>query len=207
MKEIIVVAFDPSITRTGYAALRKVEGCPDPEPIEFGAITPTKKRNRKAIPSTERIEQLVAEIRAVVARFDGANFVVEITSGKTSKRHKGRGAGLGTYGMAVGRVVGELLATQPHVRQIYENEWTRGFSKGDRKRTAALAYPAYGEIEQERDPEGDISDALMLAEWELRNNPNLHESARIIERITLHDPVTCIIPPVGDDPAQDSAPA
>lgn len=177
--EIIVVAFDPSITCTGYAAMRGyLNEDREPELIEFGTIKPDDKKASSIV----RIEQIVADARMVAKRYPDAIFAIEITSGKTSKRHGGGGDGLGTYGMLVGHLARELLNTQPRVRQVYENEWTAGFSKGDRKRTAAIAYPAYREIEQS-DTGGDISDAIMLAEWTIRHTnyqPNLDRDGEIV---------------------------
>lgn len=179
MKEIIVVAFDPSITCTGFAAMRGyLNSDREPELLEFGKIKPDSKGGR----SITRINEIVDQVLAVAERYPHATFGIEVTSGKTSKRHKGGGAGLGTYGMLVGHVSRALIDSQNHVRQIYENDWTAGFSKGDRKRTAAIAYPTYREFEQQ-DSGGDISDAIMLAEHIIRNtkfHPNLDQIDEVV---------------------------
>ncbi len=156
-----LISIDPSITCTGVAEFD------DGEPVAAHRIVPSD-----SLGTIAKIDWTIAQIELIVPRFSICDFVIEITSGKTSSRHKGGGAGLGTYGMAVGHIARHLILTQHEgrVTQVYENDWTRGRGSKD-KRIAHLKYtcPLYARQYAHMDPGGDIADAIGLGEWHMMN--------------------------------------
>ncbi len=127
----------------------------------------SRNKLKTAVPTTHRIDELIHTLGDWLKLYPDAQFAIEITSGKTSSRHGGSGAGLGTYGMAVGHVARWAICNTSHdrVHQVYENDWTRGSKKERRKAHAEYAYPLYKENWSEKDKGGDISDAIMLGDY------------------------------------------
>lgn len=172
-----LISIDPSITCTGVARFESdgLNSC--------FRVRPKQTRKGKTIPAHERIEELICElggeIRGIIHGYQRVNFVVEITSGKTSGRHGGGGAGLATYGMAVGQVVRFLKEEygRDQVHEVYENEWTRGKGQKEHRRWHCRhAYPLYAEHAYEIDKGGDIADAILLGDWWI-NNQRIRETA------------------------------
>jgi hypothetical protein len=97
--------------------------------------------------------------------------VVEIPSGKVGARHRGSGAGLSVYGMAVGALVWALRSTvigpsRADLWLVEENTWTRSVPKGERLGLLRVQFPEYEEMAAAGgDPWGDAGDALGLAVW------------------------------------------
>lgn len=179
MIEGTLISLDPSITCTGYAVFM-VNGL-----VECGRIT-TKaayQRNKvkHKIPAHERIDEVIRDLGELFDRFPAsAEIVIEITSGKTSSRHGGGGAGLATYGMAVGQIVRYAIERfgGERVHQVYENDWTRG--KGGKDKRIAhcrYTYPMYAKRYAEVDAGGDIADAILLGEWWINNRAIREASA------------------------------
>ena len=161
-----LLSIDPSINSTGYAVFS------GSDLIRCWHIRPQRNKTRNKvttkIPAHQRIQAIIRELDFICDEHEPHEAVVEITSGKTSARHKGNGAGLATYGMAVGHVARWAIARlgPDAVTQVYENEWTRGSSKQTRRLRAHAAYPrAYTTEIMEGDKEGDISDAIALGIW------------------------------------------
>lgn len=157
----LILALDPSSTRTGYAV-----GWREGRAVEFkhaGLLKP-RQSERPMI----RIRKMVDELFTLLAEWEPRHVMVEVTSGKVNVgRHLGGGAGLGVYGMAAGAVwcacylnpdIGEL-------HPVLENDWTRQAhvkSKQDRKWRAERLYPAYAGM---KDPGLDMADAICLADY------------------------------------------
>lgn len=173
-----LISLDPSITCTGYAVfgLNGLQEC--------GRIKTTtdfqRNKVKHKVPAHERIEELIGDLGEVFDRFPAsAEVVIEITSGKTSSRHGGGGAGLATYGMAVGQIVRYAIERfgENRVHQVYENDWTRG--KGGKDKRVAhcrYSYPMYAKRFADIDSGGDIADAILLGEWWL-NNQRIREAS------------------------------
>lgn len=169
-----VLGIDPSSTRTGYAVLdgggaAGMGGTGIPRLVEGGYLTPKCQDD----PAIQRIEQMGADLLDLVKEQELDAVVLEITCGKVGRRHKGGGAGLGVYGMAVGVIYGMLLAlramTDPPVSgwglcAVYENVWTGGVPKGRRQQGIAVMFPEYA-AGFAKDPRADVADAIGVALW------------------------------------------
>ena len=118
----------------------------------------TTPRSRSAY---ERIDAMGEDLRQAIRVHRPTHAVIELTSGKVGGRHGGRGAGLATYGVAVG-ALREVLRTELGagvVTGVLENEWTRGVSKAKRLAWLRYRFPAYAEAAA-RDGGGDMGDAI-----------------------------------------------
>jgi len=147
-----VLGIDPSSTRTGYAVMTSPTNL-----VEAGALTGENRRD----PALDRIDQMVSEVTGILSEQRITRVVIEVTTGHIGRRHGGGGAGLATYGMAVGAIRNaccERLGASS-VTSLYENRWTNGVPKRTRQRVIAAALPAY---RIETDSGGDIADAIGL---------------------------------------------
>lgn len=171
-----LISIDPSISGTGVAVFSP--GCELLEMCKITAPAISQKNNvQTKINSHQRIDRIIAQLDEVLERniiTTTPMIVIEITSGKTSSRHGGGGAGLGTYGMVVGQVVRWAIdrVGPDLVEQVYENDWTRGSKKERRREHAKHMHPLYATHYYGKDKGGDISDALCLGEWAM-NRINL----------------------------------
>jgi len=168
-----LISIDPSITCTGIAVFNK--SC---ELIDGGLIKTkdrfTHDRVRYSVKSIDRIDELIAALGDWLTEYQDAQFSIEVTSGKTSSRHGGGGAGLGTYGMVVGHVARWAICKvgNDRVHQVYENDWTRGSKKDRRKTHAELTYPLYAQRWAAEDKGGDLADAIGVGDYTM-NQINL----------------------------------
>jgi hypothetical protein len=164
----VILAFDPSLTCTGWAVLH--EDGPDGKLIAHGVIRVPDKGS-----VWERCRAVCADTAALVAEWKPSRVVVETPQtysiGMGGKRSA---ATLPSYGM----VVGALLATATltagawTIRDVSASEWSRGVpgTKGDTHKKARVQYAAsvYG-----LDPSsfgavsvaGNVADAVLLARW------------------------------------------
>ena len=90
--------------------------------------------------------------------------IIEIPSGRTHGRHRGRGEGLSVYGFAVGAIREACIAGSAcgEVFSLTEAEWKSGQPKEKAIRVATKHYPEYAGMV---DPGVDIADAIALAVW------------------------------------------
>ncbi len=155
----MILALDPSSTCIGYA----IFACrANFESLlgDAGLITTPQKPSAYV-----RMVKLADDVFDLIREFNGPpmTIVVEVPSGHVNHgRHKGSGAGLSVYGMAVGYLLGRLASLDVDVRIILENDWTRGIPKGERQASVAARYASY---DPAKDPGGDVSDAIGLGEW------------------------------------------
>lgn len=161
-----LISIDPSIRCTGVALFDT--SC---ELVNGALIKPrtdyTRNKIKHTIPSIDRIDEIIRELDKWLSQHPDAQFAIEVTSGKTSGRHGGKGAGLGTYGMVVGQVARWAICNvgQDRVHQIYENDWTKGKKKIYRKPQAELSYPIYKEHWSAKDGGSDLADAILLGDY------------------------------------------
>jgi Holliday junction resolvasome RuvABC endonuclease subunit len=149
---VTLLALDPSSTRTGYAVFAG-------ELVDAGLLTP-RPRKLDFVP---RIHQMAADVRGLIEQYLPEKIVIEITSGHVGHRHKGHGAGLSVYGMAVGYLLAVVEASGRSVSAIEENVWTRGVPKT--KRTAMIAAMYRRQYNPANDPGGDVADAIGLGRF------------------------------------------
>ena len=97
-------------------------------------------------------------------------YLIEVTSGKVNKRrHKGGGAGLAIFGVAVGALWQMGLMWKPEdgseppvVMPVTENQWKGSFGK---LKSVRVAEKYSDEYDPQVDPEFNIADAIALAVW------------------------------------------
>lgn len=155
-KEIKVMALDPSSTRTGYCFMRIDESI-----IEAGVLTPDKRN----APPAYRIETMCRDLAGLLERIEPDVIVIEWTGGKVGRRrHKGGGAGLAVYGIAVGALWRTVVVKSPTktVELIEANEWTRGVPKEKR---ITFIRRLFKEYDPSKDPGGDVADAIGLVAY------------------------------------------
>lgn len=155
-----VISLDPSSSATGAAVF---ECSPTPRLIHAARLTGTPKNG----PAYKRIDQIVDQVTGLVSTYKADLALIEITSGKTSGRHGGHGAGLSIYGVAVG-AVREALRHQlgrHNVIGIYENDWTKRTSKLDRWNACRYQYPSFSDVWDADKGDYDASDASYLFGW------------------------------------------
>jgi hypothetical protein len=137
-----------------------------------GVIFPAKK----SAPAIERIASMIEQLDELIhdrtwtqGQIKAA--IVEITSGKVAKRHKGGGAGLGVYGMAVG-AAWQACRTNANIGDVVtvtENEWTQGKRKETRRIWARAFAPLYEEQIEPIDKGLDAADGICLTHWYARH--------------------------------------
>ena len=163
-----IVSLDPSSTAVGFAVFQGREF------VQAGLIKP----DNASAESFERVVSMGDDVWSVLQQKDPQIILIEWTLGKVGqRRHHGGGAGLPVYGIGVGwigctcyRWIEEqfMQGRYGNYRQlipIYENNWTNGVPKKTRQAAIASLYPSYC---PERDPGGDIADAIGLADWWMR---------------------------------------
>jgi len=176
MNNKMIFSLDPSSTRTGWALMK-----PPEQLIRAGLLLPDKQTAQ----SEFRIDAMCQSLWQLMNLHQPKTILIEWTSGKVGKRHKGGGAGLAVHGAATGALWREVLAWlrwQPPENQIdtkvllvKENDWTRQIPKADRIAAVAAAYREYS---PDDDKGGDIADAIGLNVWYQRE-----QAVRLVESL------------------------
>lgn len=156
-------AIDPGLTTTGWSAMEDGQVL-----VAGGLLKPRPRTGEVGV----RIDSLCEQLYRLLDDYKPLDVVIEVTSGHVNRgRHKGAGAGLGIYGMAVGELHRQCKwwaslhshgQCYPQVHRIEENLWTARRPKVKRVDTARLMFPQY---DPAQDPGGDLADALMLNCW------------------------------------------
>lgn len=158
-----VLSIDPGSKRTGWAVLTQRE-----QLLQAGLLT-----GDKGIDHAEfRITAMCRGLHELLEEWQPETVLIEWSSGHVGRRrHKGGGAGLATYGIAIGGLwqvaVAWARSCEPpaQVRCIEENLWTNRVPKEDRVVAVAQRFREY---RIEDDPGGDIADAIGLGLWWIR---------------------------------------
>lgn len=158
---MILLSLDPSSTITGFALLDERERL-----IKAAVFQPNKRNDLPLV----RIDTMCADLGNTLQTFAPDTIVMEIPSQHVNKgRHTGGGAGLATYGLAVGHYRQELRSycdgTDKTLVCVEPETWTNGRNKRHRIEWVERIYPQYS---IEVDPGGDIADAIALGVWWLR---------------------------------------
>lgn len=150
-----LISFDPSSTRTGYAIFDGPSVI-----LEAGYLSADRK-----LDAISRIHVMCAEAVDLLVNNVPDRAVLEITSGKVGRRHRGAGAGLAVYGMAVGAMSWALRSMLGEdLEYVPENAWTRGVPKRIRTERMACLFPEHREAFA-KDTGGDVADAIGLGVW------------------------------------------
>jgi hypothetical protein len=166
-----ILSFDPSSSKIGYAYAfinesNKFYG------LKADYLSPFRQKD----PPRKRTDYMVKSACAIMDEIlQGAKLnnqellvLVEVTSGKVNhNRHGGGGAGLATYGDAVGCLRTALAYTlearawpSHNLVLLEENDWIGGFSK-EKRQTVALRY--FPDLVHIKDAGNDASDAAAMA--------------------------------------------
>lgn len=156
-----LISLDPSSRCTGAAVFECEAGR---HRLIHAARLQSKPQNK---PAYERIDQIVDQALALVETYHPALALIETTSGKTSGRHGGRGAGLAIYGVAVGAVRQAMRSRLGKARVIgvLENDWTARTTKLDRWHYCKATYPSHAAVWNADEGDYDASDAAYLFYW------------------------------------------
>jgi hypothetical protein len=166
----MILFLDPSSTYIGWAEFNDAGG----DPVRFGRLV------GKGDNAVRRIVRLCDDLADICAG-DPRAVVVEIPSGKVSRKKRARGmngAGLSVYGMAVGYYLGWLNTVwmkrddERQVHVVTEFEWTNrriggrnvAQTKEQRQAWVAQCHRKNG-YDPADDPGGDVADAIALGEW------------------------------------------
>lgn len=153
---LTLLAIDPSSTCTGFALLSEKH-----ELLDYGVWRPSRKDDPYV-----RIKKMYGEMALLLNEYPVQHVVLEVTSGHVSSRHAGTGAGLATYGVAVGafwtwlQLMESTLNFESH--RVYENEWTGGVPKIKRHKLILAEFPEHAKAIGKRH---DITDAIGLGLW------------------------------------------
>lgn len=176
---MILLAFDPSLSATGYAVLQ-IDGSTHGRLIDAGRIVPDGET--KDYPA--RLASLFREAKGLIDEHEAQAVVVELPSAHAPMQSRGMNrVGQPIYGAAVGAVLsaaampfrwesGERI-TPPRVLAFEAHEWTRGLPpecrrtrddphKERRVRFAATCYERRAEDFGARSNAGDVADAVLL---------------------------------------------
>lgn len=180
----LLLALDPSSTRTGFAVFR------GRELIDAGYFKPAAGAE-----SEQRIDAMVGDLLRLLNKLGPEDFtvVIEVPSGKPGTGLKrGAGAHLAVYGVAVGELrraakvwsentyakAFDLVKRQTAIISVTERAWTRGTPKRVRQRRTALLHPRYAAV-LAKDSGGDVADAIGLGEWYLGFGPQVTQLRRL----------------------------
>lgn len=161
-----LLSLDPSSTTTGWAVLT---GLDREDLVEAGVVTPDDDKAAAMV----RTRSMTPQVLGLIDEHKPNVILVESTSGKVNKkRHKGAGAGLATYGMAVGFMLASIewytgdCQPLPAIHAITENTWTRSVPKRSRAEAMAYRYAGYARaVAAGLDKDRDAADAIGLAVW------------------------------------------
>jgi hypothetical protein len=163
-------SLDPGSKQTGWAVLDGQEKL-----LDAGLLLPSRSRDDAAA----RLAAMKQDLWNLLDKHLPGAVVIEWTSGKVNRgRHGGAGAGLAIYGVAVGAlwqvcefwVQARLAFHAARVVLVPENTWTMGRPKQRQSQRHTLSrvdlierrFPNYV---PEKDPGGDVADAIGLNLW------------------------------------------
>lgn len=151
---MILLAIDPSSTKTGYAVMVDRVTL-----LDAGFLKPGKTRN----PAIMRIKEMIEQLVEVLDEWQPGKVLIESPSAHVNiGRHHGAGAGLAVYGFAAGAIWAACCA-RVDTKAIDAQLWTCGVPKLKRQKNICMAFPQ--QYNPEKDRGGDIADAIGLACW------------------------------------------
>lgn len=166
---MLVLALDPSSTRTGFAVLDRLRL------VDAGYLAQPRRLDALAR-SAGMVDEILGLLRARAGLWRAV--LIEVPSGRPRSGLRANAGGyLAIYGLAVGAIWQavrswcSLQCAPPRVCAVTEREWTRGVPKRVRQRRMALLHPQYA-AQLAKDSGGDVADAIGLGAWWLANASN-----------------------------------
>ncbi len=151
---MLVLAIDPSSTRTGYALLKDSMTI-----LDAGLLKPNKTRD----PAIKRVIAMTKDVRALLYDYRPDVALVEMPHKHNKPRHKN----LAIYGVAAGTMLWvcyefNLHSEEGETHPVNAETWTEKISKDIRQDLIQMQFDQY---DPAKDPGGDIADAIGLALW------------------------------------------
>lgn len=161
----LVMGVDPDSQVIGLAVIDA-----DGELYDCSRLTPQKG----AASVVKRVGSLVIQLGEQLELVQPEVVVIERPSRRVgTRRHKGKGAGLATYGWAAGAAWAVAAGHGWPIEGVFAieaDEWTRGVPKRQRALAIAARFPRY---RTEKDPGLDGADAVGLALWWLEEGQGM----------------------------------
>lgn len=153
----MILALDPSTTRTGYAIMYRSTAL-----VEGGLFTPERTKD----PAIERANAMCDDLVELLNETEFEAIVVEVPTAEAHHKKDRRGNGLTTYGIGVGMIVRTILASGQADKLVAVDPatWTGRDAKSERAEFVALAYANYREAKHQ-DTGLDLADAIGLGLW------------------------------------------
>lgn len=153
---MILLAIDPSSTRTGYALMSNAQTI-----LDAGLLKPEKNSD----PAIMRIVVMAKDLTDLLYETWPDQVVIEIPSAHTAGRlkFKSAGAGLAIYGLAAGAMFWACNSFTDKTDTVDAELWTRGIPKKRRQQEIATIFQ--NRYDATKDVGGDIADAIGLACW------------------------------------------
>lgn len=157
---IILLAIDPSTTRTGYALMTSAV-----DVIDAGYLKPKRAKDPAFVRLDDMIEDLTdIALPAEAGQVMPTHGVIEVPSGKPGVGSRaGARASLAIYGFAAG-AMWQCLQCKLTTRRIDEIEWTHGVPKAKRQMIVSAMFPAYRAVIA-LDTGGDVADAIGVGQY------------------------------------------
>lgn len=140
----MILAIDPSTTRTGYAIMDRDRAVHD------GGFFLPNRTNESAI---DRANSMCEDLAELLNETEFEAIVVEVPTAEAHHKKDRFGKGLTTYGIGVGMIVRTILSSgqADRLAAVDPATWTGGDSKIERAQCVAISYAQYREV-AEQDP-------------------------------------------------------
>lgn len=185
-----LLAFDPSMTCTGWAIIQRHPGGADQgDLVEAGTITTDALESDDHV---ARVQLIAREVKALIDDEEPQTVALELPSPFVQKQERTRRrSGQPAYGMAVGAVIAAAgipfnlktcrPITPPSVVGWPPNVWTRGLPPGvrstrdDRNKAVRVEYAArlYSRRPEDfgaKTRAGDVADAVLIGRYAMLVN-------------------------------------
>ena len=185
---MILLAFDPSVSTTGYAALKR-DGSENGDLLEAGLLN-YKNEDRKQY--VLKLTKLTHDVRELIEKFRPTVVIVELptTHGHSHTSDKGQyQTGQPIYGTAVGACIAAAVVPieqgqhPPKVIGMHADVWPRRLpgTRNDlyKRGRVMLAAQAYGRRPEDfgaKTVARDVADAVLLARagmWQLETDERM----------------------------------
>lgn len=168
MEKNLILSIDPGSIRAGWCIMEQGGGL-----VDGGVLVP---ENFKAA-NHVRVNGICEDLRGLLDEFQPGIILLEWVTGHVGRRrHKGGGAGLTVYGLAVGSLWREIVhwkkslpaEERSGIEIVLINEilWTGGIDKFSRATAITNLFPRYN---IKKDPGMDLADSIGLAVWFLKD--------------------------------------
>jgi Holliday junction resolvasome RuvABC endonuclease subunit len=158
----VILALDPSSTCVGYAL---VAG-PRPDQLVDGGLLRPKPAK---LPIIARVRQFAQDFRELLEEHRPAVVVMEVSLSRHGRANdRGGASALGVYGLAVEYLFHSLETSGTPIETLDATQWTERLRKAKRTERIRAIYGTRYPVE--RDPGGDLADAIGIGRWWLQHS-------------------------------------